>query len=209
MSQAPPLVARDIRKSYGQHLVLDDVTVQVEAGEVVALRGPNGAGKSTLLGSIVGDVIPDAGTIEIDGIDLRAQPVEARRRFRYLAQQSDPPPGLTGEEMLAFWQGVYAAPDTTQARELCGLGDALTRLTTTYSVGMRRRLGFAVLAMGKAPLYILDEPFAGVDAAGRERMCDWLLARKASGAGLLLAAHDSDEPELERLAARTVQVGAS
>lgn len=206
MSQLP-LSATGLRKAYQQHVVLDGVDLEVRGGEVVALRGPNGAGKSTLLGCVVGDVVPDAGETLIDGVALRTQPVEARRRFRYLAQQSDPPPGLTGEEMLAFWQGVYQAPSIDEARELCGLGDALSRLTTTYSVGMRRRLGFAVLAMGKAPLYILDEPFAGVDAEGRERMCNWLAARKAAGAGLLLAAHDSDEPELQRLEARTVQVG--
>ena len=202
-----PLSARGLRKTYQQHVVLDGLDLSVDAGEVVALRGPNGAGKSTLLGCVVGDVIPDAGETLVDGIDLRSQPVEARRRFRYLAQQSDPPPGLTGDDMLRFWQGVYHAPSIESARELCGLGDALGRLTTTYSVGMRRRLGFAVLAMGSAPLYILDEPFAGVDAEGRERMCAWLAERKAAGAGLLLAAHDSDEPELLRLEARRVQVG--
>ena len=208
LSPDPPLTLKDIAKSYGNSIILQRIDLEVQAGEVVALRGPNGSGKSTLLGCVVGDVIPDRGEVRIAGVDLKSQPLAARRNFRYLPQQSDPPPGLTGEEMLVFWRDVYAVGDLELARELCGLGEALGRLTTTYSVGMRRRLAFAQLTMGSASLYIVDEPFAGVDAAGRDKMCRWLCERRDAGAGLIMAAHDSDEPELERLVARTVKIGS-
>jgi ABC-type multidrug transport system ATPase subunit len=201
------LSVRALSKRYATKVILQGIELEVGAGEVVALRGPNGAGKSTLIGCVVGEVVADSGEVSVAGVSLKADPVTARKKFRYLAQQSDPPAGLTGEEMLCFWRDVYGAKDLDEARELCGLGDALDRLTSTYSVGMRRRLSFAQLAMGRAPLYIVDEPFAGVDAAGREKMCSWLLARKDGGAGLLMAAHDSDAPELARLDARTVTIG--
>ncbi|MCA9685027.1 MAG: ATP-binding cassette domain-containing protein, partial [Myxococcales bacterium] len=93
---APPLRVRELRKQYVDRRVLDDLSLEVAAGEAVALLGPNGAGKSTLLGCICGTVIPDAGTVEIAGHDLRSEPVQARRSLRYLPQEIDVPAGLTG-----------------------------------------------------------------------------------------------------------------
>src|SRR5690606_34264922 len=140
--------------------------------------GPNGAGKSTLIGCVCGTVIPDAGTVTIAGHELRGEPIQARRRLRYLPQEGDVPIGLTGRELLEFHADVFEDRGAlTTAERLADLGPALDLLATTYSVGMRRRLAFAALACGDAGLYVLDEPFAGLDAASRERLLDWLRAR--------------------------------
>ncbi len=207
---ALPLDVRGLSKFYGQHRVLEELQLQVQAGEVVALRGPNGSGKSTLLGCCSGGVIPDAGELLITGVDLRRQPLEARRHMRVLPQQSELPPGLTGRELLAFWAEVFAATpaDRTEAEALGELGEALDRLASTYSVGMQRRLHFGAMAMGRAALFMLDEPFAGVDGAGRERLCKWLQAQAQAGVGILLAAHDADANELRALGAREYRVGS-
>src|SRR5690606_3929612 len=144
-------------------------------GESVVLLGPNGAGKSTLIGCICGTVIPDAGTVAIGGHDLSAEPLASRAALRYLPQEVEVPPGLTGRELLEFYAAVYRDPDGARAAEaFTGLGDALDRLATTYSVGMRRLLAFAGLLPGVAALFVLDEPFAGVDADGRARMVEIL-----------------------------------
>ncbi|MCA9700077.1 MAG: ATP-binding cassette domain-containing protein, partial [Myxococcales bacterium] len=125
-SVAPPLRVRELRKQYVDRRVLDDLSLEVAAGEAVALLGQNGAGKSTLLGCICGTVIPDAGTVEIAGHDLRSEPVQARRRLRYLPQEIDVPAGLTGRELLEFHAEVFAAPaDLPQAVALADLGPAL------------------------------------------------------------------------------------
>ncbi|PRQ07344.1 ATP-binding cassette domain-containing protein [Enhygromyxa salina] len=198
-----PLRAVDLSKRYADRVVLDGVSLELRAGEVVALLGPNGAGKSTLIGCACGTVIPDAGTIEIAGHDLRAAPIQARRALRYLAQESDLPPGLTGRELLEFHADVFdARTSLAEAERLAGLGSALDLLATTYSVGMRRRLAFAALACGDAALYVLDEPFAGVDGESCARLAAWLVERRAAGAAILLAAHDQDSALLDTLDAR-------
>jgi ABC-type multidrug transport system ATPase subunit len=202
-----PLRAVALSKRYAEHVVLDAVSLELRSGEAVVLLGPNGAGKSTLIGCICGTVIPDAGTIEIAGHELRREPIQARRALRYLAQESDLPPGLTGRELLEFHADVFdARPSLAQAERLAGLGPALDLLATTYSVGMRRRLAFAALACGEAALYVLDEPFAGVDAESCERLAAWLAERRASGAAILLAAHGQDRWVLDTLDARPFEL---
>ena len=198
-----PLAAQGICKRYREHVVLDGVELTVAPGEVLALVGPNGTGKSTLIGCVCGTVIPDQGRVTIGGHDLARAPLDARRALRYLPQETDAPVGMTGDEILAFYADVFKDPDgMSRAREMASLGPAMGELATTYSVGMRKRLMFAALTFGEAALYVLDEPFAGVDAEGRTRMQAWLGRRKAAGAGLLLAAHDADDPELSALGAR-------
>jgi ABC-type multidrug transport system ATPase subunit len=201
------LRARGIVKRFGSRTVLDDVTVQVAAGEVVVLRGPNGSGKSTLIGCICGTVIPDDGTVEIAGHDLVTAPLRARAALRYLPQEVEVPPGLTGHEVLRFYADVFDdPPGADRAAAFTGLGEALGRLATTYSVGMRRLLGFATVLPGKAALWVLDEPFAGLDVDARARLREALQTARADGCGIVLAAHDRDAPELEALDARPVEL---
>jgi ABC-type multidrug transport system ATPase subunit len=208
-SSGAALEVRGLRKAYVRRVVLDDVRLTLEPGSVVALVGPNGAGKSTLLGCIVGTVIPDAGQIRIGGHDLRAEPIAARRALRWLPQEVEVPTGLTGREILHAWADIYGDREhLARAEALAELGDALEHLATTYSVGMRKRLMLAAMTTGRAALYVLDEPFAGIDAAGRARVCAWLDELRRRGAAILLAAHDADELELRALDAGKVAVGA-
>jgi ABC-type multidrug transport system ATPase subunit len=202
-SDSAPLVAAGLVKAYGNHQVLGGIDLQVNAGEAVVLLGPNGAGKSTLLGCICGSVVPDAGRVEIAGAPLRDAPVEARRHLRYLPQEVEVPAGLTGRELLAFFADVHGdAAGRSRAERFVQFGDALDHFATTYSVGMRRQLAFAGLLVGTARLWVLDEPFAGVDADGRLRMLEVLQRALTGGAGLLLAAHDQDADALQTLQAR-------
>jgi ABC-type multidrug transport system ATPase subunit len=202
-----PLRVVDLSKRYAGRVVLDTVSLELRSGEAVALLGPNGAGKSTLIGCVCGTVIADAGTIEIAGHELRSAPIQARRALRYLAQESDLPPGLTGRELLEFHADVFdAASSLGEAERLAGLGPALDLLATTYSVGMRRRLAFAALACGEAALYVLDEPFAGVDVQSCERLAAWLVERRAAGSAILIAAHGQDRAILDALEARPFEL---
>ena len=211
MSSGPvPLRVRSLSKRYTDKQVLEGVDLELASGEALALLGPNGAGKSTLIGCICGSVIPDSGQVEIAGHELAAQPLEARRALRYLAQEVDFPPGLTGQELLEFQADVFGArADLGQAAQLAGLGDSLAHLASTYSVGMRRRLAFAALSLGQAALYVLDEPFAGIDADSSARLLDWLLARKRAGAAILIAGHAQDKAALEALESAELRLGAS
>jgi len=210
-----PLVVSALAKSFGRHAVLAGIDLEVQSGETVALVGPNGSGKSTLLGCICGTVIPDAGSIHVAGHDLFREPILARHGLRYLPQEVEVPDGLTGREFLAFYADVYGVPEAAaEAEARSGLGEAIERLASTYSVGMRRRLGFAAALAGLVPpraagprLLVLDEPFAGVDDDGRALMRDLLGQARRHGAGLLVAAHERDLRELEAFSPRLVTLG--
>ena len=203
------LQATGLFKNFGSHELLDGLDLHVAAGETVVLRGPNGAGKSTLLGCLAGVVVPDKGRVVIDGHDLQAQPLPARRALRYLPQEVEVPPGVSGEELLRLWADVFGASSTEAAAAATGLGDALPRLATTYSVGMRRLLAFGAVMLGEAKLLVLDEPFAGVDVVGRARMRKALVARRAAGAAIVLATHGHDVEALDELSPRELRLGGS
>lgn len=189
-----PLRATRLSKRYGARPIFTDLDLSVGPGEVVALLGPNGTGKSTLLGCVTGTVIADAGTVEIGGHDLAGAPLAARAALRTLPQEVEVPEGLTGRELLEFYASVFAEPHGLDgALALADLGPAIDALATTYSVGMRKRLMFAALVLGEAALYVLDEPFAGVDREGRGRMLAAIAAALQRGAGVLLSAHDDDD----------------
>jgi len=203
-----PLRVQGLSKGYAGKPVLVELELAVERGEAVALLGPNGAGKSTLIGCVCGTVIPDSGVVSIAGHELRGEPIQARQRLRYLAQEIDVPIGVTGRELLEFHADVFEDRSRLAlAEQLAELGPAIDLLATTYSVGMRRRLAFAAMACGDPALYVLDEPFAGVDGESRERLLGWLRERQQAGAGILLAAHASDREALDALDARSFVLG--
>jgi ABC-type multidrug transport system ATPase subunit len=207
MSEAP-LVVEALTKRYADRTVLDRVSLRVEPGQTVVLRGPNGSGKSTLLGCLAGTVIPDEGRIAIAGHDLRREPLRARGALRYLPQEPEVPPGLSGCELLGFFADAYGDPaGAERAAAFLGFGDALERFATTYSVGMRRLSMFAALLPGRGRLWVLDEPFAGVDADGRARIRGAIERVLADGAGVVLAAHDRDVQDVEPLSPVQVDVG--
>ena len=187
----PPLELRGLRKSFGDRVIFDGLDLTLQAGQIARLLGPNGSGKTTLLSCIAGTLIPDEGTILIDGHDLHDAPLEARRRLRFLAQRDTPPLGLSGDELVAFHAEVLgASPEALQgARERAGLGAALSHLASTYSVGMFRRLQLACLALGDPRLVVLDEPFAGLDLEAQEALRRQILSWVDEGVALILATH--------------------
>ena len=203
-----PLHIADLGKAYAGRPILRAFDLTMTPGEVVAIVGANGAGKSTLLGAVVGTVAADTGTIRIGGHDLAAEPILARAALRYLPQEVDAPAGLTGREILDLHAAIYRAPLDPAALLLADLDGALDHLATSYSVGMRRRLLLAALLCGAPALWVLDEPFAGLDRPSRARVVEHLRRAAAGRAGVLLAAHDPDEPELTELAARRVVLAA-
>ena len=211
MSDDAPLVVDAVTKRYAERVVLDAISLRVEPGQTVVLRGPNGSGKSTLLGCIAGTVIPDEGRIAIAGHDLQREPLLARGALRYLPQEPEVPAGLSGRELLGFFADVFGDPGGAErAAAFLGFGDALERFATTYSVGMRRLLAFAALlpgtGAGRGRLWVLDEPFAGVDEEGRAKIRDALQRALRDGAGVVVAAHDRDVQDVEPLSPVRVDV---
>lgn len=202
-----PMLALSISgltKRFAANMVLQDICLEIEPTQIVALIGQNGAGKSTLLSCIVGTIIADAGKIEIAGHGLKTAPIRSRAALRYLPQEIELPAGLSGREILELHAAIFEAPLTASAIEFAALGEHLDHLATTYSVGMRRRLLLAAISLGKAALWVADEPFAGLDRPSQTTAITLLRARAAAGAGVLVAAHDPGEPWLAELGAKAL-----
>lgn len=206
-SDRDPLLVQAITKRYGGRTVLQGIDLRVEPGQTVVLRGPNGSGKSTLLGCIAGTIIPDEGRVLIAGHDLTAAPVPARAALRYLPQEPEVPAGLGGDELLRLFAEAYGdAHGIERATRFLDFGEALPRFASTYSVGMRRLLMFAALLPGHGRLFVLDEPFAGVDEDGRAKIKQQLQRLLEQGAGLVIAAHDRDVADVSSLSPRRFDV---
>jgi len=178
----------------------------VRRGELYALLGPNGAGKTTTLRMVTGLVAPDAGRIEVLGIDLAQAPLEAKRKMAYLPDD----PMLYGKlkpteylEFVAGLWGVGAQEAETRARTLLDWLD-LSRhaheLTEGFSRGMKQKLALAGALIHEPELLILDEPLTGLDAAAARQVKDLLLSHVAKGGTVILTTHILEVAE--RLAQR-------
>ena len=192
-----------VSKSFGAVAALRDVSLRIDAGEIVALLGPNGAGKTTAINVLLGLRRPDRGHARLFGIDPRA--LEARREIGATPQESAFPPTLRVNEVVELVGAHYASP--TNAATLLsrfGLADVATRQVGGLSTGQRRRLAVALAFVGRARAIFLDEPTTGLDVVSRRSVWDAIRQFAADGGGVLITTHDLGEAEA--LATRVVVV---
>jgi heme ABC exporter ATP-binding subunit CcmA len=186
---------------------LAGATLTVRRGEIVLLSGPNGAGKTTLLRLCAGLLPPARGTAMVLGLDLAEQREAVRSRVGLLGHSNGLYTDLTIAENVAFWGATVGAStaEIDAAMQRMGLAERLSKVPVRkLSAGQRRRTALACLIARRAELWLLDEPHAGLDAAGRDELDSVLRAATAVGATMIVASH-----ELERagaLATRIVEV---
>jgi len=199
-----------LRKSYGRLLAVDDVSFVVERGTMLGLLGPNGAGKTTTLSMIAGLLVPDSGTVSIDGHALSGDTDPAKRRFGLVPQDLALYDELSARDNLRFFGALYdmagSALDASIARVLAtvGLTDRAGDKVKAYSGGMKRRLNLATGLLHDPDILLLDEPTVGVDPQSRNAIFDNLTQLKAQGKTLLYTTHYMEE--VERLADKVVVV---
>ncbi len=200
-ADTPGIVADEVSKSYGTHLVLDKVSLRAEEGTILALLGPNGAGKTTIV-RILSTLIPaDSGSMQIGGHDVVADPDGVRALIGVTGQFSAVDNLLTGAENLRLMTDLrHLGRDAGQRRmsellEIFDLTDAADKLLSTYSGGMRRRLDLAMTLVGEPRVIFLDEPTTGLDP--RSRLTVWEIIRglSASGVTILLTTQNLDEAD--------------
>jgi heme ABC exporter ATP-binding subunit CcmA len=199
----------DVVAVLGRFPALAGASLTVERGEIVLLRGPNGAGKTTLLRVCAGLVPITRGEGQVAGCDLRTERDDVRRRVGLLGHANGLYGDLTVRENVRFW-GATVGADLTEidaSLERLGLAGRLAEVPVQrLSAGQKRRTALACLVARRAQLWLLDEPHAGLDAAGRDDLDDTLRTAVTMGATVLVASH-----ELERagsLATRVVDVVA-
>ncbi|WP_245217241.1 heme ABC exporter ATP-binding protein CcmA [Neoroseomonas nitratireducens] len=182
------LEVRDLACLRVERAVIAGLSFRVAAGSAVLLTGANGAGKSTLLRLLAGLLRPAEGAILWRGEDVAADPGAHAARLRYLAHQDAVKPALTVAENLDFFARLWGG-DVAPALAALGL-EALAELPgRVLSSGQKRRLALARLALAPAPLWLLDEPTTGLDAASVERLRPLLAAHRAAGGIVLAATH--------------------
>ena len=201
MSISPALEARGLRKSYGDHTVLDGVDLTVEAGTVTALLGPNGAGKTTTVGILSTLLAPDAGTVRIAGHDLATDPAGVRAAIGVTGQVSAVDDLLTGVENLRLMAALHHLPRLEGRRRVeellaqFGLSEAGRKPVATYSGGMRRKLDLAMTLVGSPSVVYLDEPTTGLDPRSRRTLWDEVRRLVADGTTILLTTQYLEEAD--------------
>jgi ABC-2 type transport system ATP-binding protein len=188
------LTVRGLRKSFDR-VAVDNLDLDVGAGEIYALLGPNGAGKTTTLRMVTGLLTPDAGSIHIAGIDARADPAGAKRLTAWLPDEPLLYDRLTPLEYLEFVAGLWRVPGDlarTRAEALLtelGLWPHRSELCESFSRGMKQKTALAGALLHDPQLLILDEPLSGLDAAASRQVKDLLRARVATGRTVILTTH--------------------
>jgi ABC-2 type transport system ATP-binding protein len=186
---------RGLTRSYGRLTAVEPLDLELEPGVVLGFLGPNGAGKTTLIRMVTTIVRPTAGSFEVAGIPDR-RPEEIRRRIGVLPESAGYPDGQTGEEFLRYHARLYGQTREqarTTAQRLLGevrLGERGNTLVSTYSRGMRQRLGIARALVNDPQVVFLDEPTLGLDPAGQRQVLG-LVGRiaRARGATVVLSTH--------------------
>jgi len=184
-----------LTKQYGEMVALQDVSLEVPRGEILALVGPNGAGKTTALKLLVGLLTPTAGTVELGGHDVRRDPLAAKRLLAFLPDQPFLYESLTVAETLSFIGGIYRlAPDVLRERAdsllaMLGLSNQLATRVAYLSYGMKSRLVLIASLLHDPHVLILDEPFFGLDPQTLRFMKQLLTERAAHGMTVMLSTH--------------------
>ena len=192
------LSARNLTKVIGERTIVDDVSFDVNAGEVYGFLGPNGAGKTTTIRMLVGLIAPTRGSVEICGLDIRGHFEEAMRCVGCIVETPDLYRFMTGRENLEHFARMLGVRDDDIERvsSLVSMAHRLDQKVGTYSLGMRQRLGIAQAMLGKPRLLILDEPANGLDPAGIREIRELLRQLAGEGMAVFVSSHLLAEIEL-------------
>ncbi len=186
------LVADDIRRSYGDTVAVDGVSLSVSTGEIFGLIGPNGAGKTTLIRALTGTTDAE-GTVTVFGESPKSVQSD---RIGLLPQSFTPPERLTARELIAYYGGLYDAPEETESiLDSVGLAESADTWYEKLSGGQKRRACVGIALVNKPDLLFLDEPTTGIDPVGRRALWRLLEELAANGTTIFLTSHSMDEVE--------------
>ncbi|GLQ05171.1 ABC transporter ATP-binding protein [Sneathiella chinensis] len=192
MSIKPVVSALGVSKNFGQVKALQDVSLTLGKGECLALVGHNGAGKSTLIKILLGLIPPTRGMVHVMGADVQKRGFKkCRQHIGFLPEQILFQKNMTGRELLLFYAKLKGAPGS-QVNDLFRkfeLEAAADYRISTYSKGMRQKLGLAQALLGEPEFLILDEPTSGLDPMARQKIYHILGEEKQKGTSILISSH--------------------
>jgi ABC-2 type transport system ATP-binding protein len=190
------LEANNLTKRFGATAALDSVNLRVEPGEMYCLLGANGAGKTTLINVFLNFLSPDGGEARIDGMDVTRHAIETKRLIAYIPEQVMLYGVLSGLENLGYFAELATgrrSSDSDLLSLLADVGldrDAASRRVSTYSKGMRQKVGIAIAMAKRARALLLDEPTSGLDPKAASEFSDLLRRAREDGVAILTTTHD-------------------
>ncbi|TCM99191.1 ABC-2 type transport system ATP-binding protein [Paenibacillus sp. BK033] len=204
-AEKPAIALSGIMRRFGDRKILDDITLNVNRGELFGLLGPSGSGKTTLIKLVTGIDRADGGQVELFGEPMPQ--LKMLQTFGYMAQSDALYQELTGKENMAFYGSLYGlsgkalASRIQSAAALVNLTDHLDKPANAYSGGMKRRLSLAIALLHEPQLLVLDEPTVGIDPVLRQAIWNELRALTQQGVTIIVTTHVMDEAEkCDRLA---------
>lgn len=192
----PALSIQDLRKTYGNTIAVDGISLTVAEGQIYGLLGPNGAGKTTVLRCVCTLTKPDSGVVEVCG---KTEARSIRQCLGYVAQEVALDKVLTGRELLQLQAALYHLPPQkineriAVVLDLLQIGEYADNLTGTYSGGLKKRLDLAAGLLHQPQVLVLDEPTVGLDIQTRLAIWDFLRQLRSAGVTVLLTSHYLEE----------------
>ena len=197
----PAVAAKGLTKTFGRFVAVDDVSFEVQRGEIFGLLGPNGAGKTTTIRMLLALLKPTSGVATVLGYDVARQRREIRRRIGYMSQQFSLYDDLSVAQNLAFFGGIYGVrgsdleENVAAVLQMAELEGREEERTNTLSGGSRQRLALGCAILHRPEVLFLDEPTAGVDPVARRAFWDLLYSFSDQGRTVLVTTHYMDEAE--------------
>jgi heme exporter protein A len=188
----------------GERIVFARLDFRIEAGGALVLVGPNGSGKSSLLRVMAGLTRPDSGVLEWDGVDISIQKDAHRARVHYVGHADAVKPALSVLENVHFWamllsggngSGVALRGRAERALDALGMSHLADVPGRFLSAGQRRRVSLARIIAAPAPLWLLDEPWTGLDADATRRLDDLIAEHRGGGGIVVMSLHAGEKPE--------------
>ncbi len=186
---------QNLTKRYGSKTAVDNLSLQLQAGEICAFIGHNGAGKTTTLKACCGLLTPDAGEITVDGMSIRQKPIDCKRVMAYIPDNPDLYEFLTGYEYLNFVADVYGVTKAdrearmAQLGELLGITDALGGAISECSHGMKQKIAIIAALIHQPKLILMDEPFVGLDPVAAHQLKNLMAEHCAAGGAIFFSTH--------------------